>query len=89
MKVKEMRSMSKDDLQAKLEELKKELIKVNAQISTGTTPKSPGHVKQIKKNIAKMLTITSESLKSKGESEISNSYESSIRNKSKEANKKT
>ena len=34
-----------------------ELIKINAQISTGTTPKSPGQVKQIKKNIAKILTI--------------------------------
>ncbi len=59
MKTKEMRSMSKEDLEAKLEELKKELMKVNAQISTGTTPKSPGQVKQIKKNIAKILTILS------------------------------
>jgi large subunit ribosomal protein L29 len=49
--------MSKEDLNTKLEELKKELIKVNAQIATGTTPKSPGHVKQIKKNIARILTI--------------------------------
>jgi large subunit ribosomal protein L29 len=57
MKIKEMRSMSKEDLNTKLEELKKELIKVNAQIATGTTPKSPGHVKQIKKNIARILTI--------------------------------
>ena len=57
MKIKEMRSISKEDLNTKLEELKKELIKVNAQIATGTTPKSPGHVKQIKKNIARILTI--------------------------------
>ncbi len=57
MKIKEMMSMSKEDLDTKLEELKKELIKINAQIATGTTPKSPGQVKQIKKNIAKILTI--------------------------------
>ena len=60
MKAKEIRSMNKEDLRAKLEELKKELIKINAQISTGTTPKSPGQVKQIKKNIAKILTILNE-----------------------------
>lgn len=67
MKIKEIRSMSKEDLQVKLEELKKELIKINAQISTGTTPKSPGHVKQIKKSIAKILTILQEKLKGEGE----------------------
>ncbi len=60
MKTKEIRSMNKEDLNAKLEELRKELIKVNAQVSTGTTPKSPGQVKQIKKNIAKILTILHE-----------------------------
>ena len=60
MKAKEIRSMNKEDLKAKLEELKKELVKVNAQIATGTIPKSPGQVKQIKKNIARILTIFNE-----------------------------
>lgn len=60
MKAKEIRSMNKEDLNVKLEELKRELIKLNAQISTGTTPKSPGQVKEVKKNIARILTILSE-----------------------------
>lgn len=60
MKAKEIRAMNKEELEKKLEELRKELIKINAQISTGTIPKSPGHVKQIKKNIAKILTIIHE-----------------------------
>ena len=60
MKIKEIRGMSKEDLNAKLEELRKELVKVNAQIATGTTPKNPGHVKQVKKNIAKIITILKE-----------------------------
>jgi large subunit ribosomal protein L29 len=60
MKIKEIRGMSKEDLGAKLGELKKELVKINAQISTGTTPKSPGQVKQVKKNIAKIITILKE-----------------------------
>lgn len=57
LKTKEIRSMAKEDLNEKLEELKKELIKINAQIATGTTPKSPGQVRQIKKTIARILTV--------------------------------
>jgi large subunit ribosomal protein L29 len=63
MRIKEIRSMSKEDLNTKLEELRKELVKVNAQIATGTTPKSPGQVKQIKKNIAKIVTVIHEKIK--------------------------
>ena len=59
MKIKDLRSMSKEDLNVKLIELRKELIKHNAQIATGTTPKSPGQVKQTKKTIARILTIVS------------------------------
>jgi large subunit ribosomal protein L29 len=59
MKAKDLRSMPKEDLDSKLIELKKELIKHNAQIATGTTPKSPGQIKQIKKTIAKIMTIVS------------------------------
>jgi len=50
--------MSKEDLNSKLEELKKELLKVNAQRAVGTTPKNPGQIRQIKKNIARILTIS-------------------------------
>ncbi len=57
MKIKEIRVLNPEDLQIKLEELKKELMKTNAQIATGTTPKSPGKVKEIKKTIAKILMI--------------------------------
>ncbi|MBU0628319.1 MAG: 50S ribosomal protein L29 [Nanoarchaeota archaeon] len=63
MKAKEIRSLSKEDLNVKLEELKKERIKLNAQISTGTTPKSPGQVREVKKNIARILTILTEKSK--------------------------
>ncbi len=57
MKIKEIRELSKEDLNIKLIELKKELIKQNAQISTGTTPKSPGQIKQIKKTIARIMMV--------------------------------
>ncbi|MBU4283794.1 MAG: 50S ribosomal protein L29 [Nanoarchaeota archaeon] len=62
LKIKEIESMSSEELKAKLEELKKELIKHNAQIATGTNPKSPGQVRVMKKTIARILTV----LKTKG-----------------------
>jgi large subunit ribosomal protein L29 len=60
MKFKDIKSSSKEELKSRLIELKKELIKTNAQIASGTTPKSPGQVKQLKKNIAKILMALSQ-----------------------------
>lgn len=57
MKTKDLRGLGRDELKAKLLELRKELIKHNAQISTGTIPKSPGQVRQVKKTIARILTL--------------------------------
>ncbi|HJO01911.1 MAG: 50S ribosomal protein L29 [Candidatus Woesearchaeota archaeon] len=56
MKIKEIRSMDKNSLNEKMLELKKELVKMNAQVSTGTALKNPGQVKKIKKTIARILT---------------------------------
>ena len=49
--------MNELDLESKSIELKKELMKVNSQIAIGTLPKSPGKVKEMKRTIAKILTI--------------------------------
>ncbi len=57
LKIKEIESMGSKELKTKLEELKKELIKHNAQIATGTNPKSPGQVRVIKKTVARILTV--------------------------------
>ena len=57
MKARDLRAMPKEEIIGKLNELKKELVKLNAQIAIGTTPKSPGQVKQTKKAIAKILTL--------------------------------
>ena len=62
MKIKDIRGMDIGSLNAKLLELKKEMIKVNAQIAIGTAPKSPGQVKSIKKTIAKILTVLNEKI---------------------------
>ncbi|MFH0977959.1 MAG: 50S ribosomal protein L29 [Candidatus Woesearchaeota archaeon] len=48
--------MQKSELEAKLSELRKDLMKQNAQIATGTTPKSPGQIRNSKRTIARILT---------------------------------
>jgi len=55
--IKEIKDMSKEDLDGRLSELKKELIKVNAQRSTKSSMKNPEQLKQIKKTIARILTV--------------------------------
>ena len=57
MKVKELKAMGELELGNKLIDIKKELMKVNSQIATGTIPKSPGRVREMKRTIAKIITI--------------------------------
>ena len=60
MKIK-LDGMKESELQSKLEELRKELMKQNAQISTGTSNKGHhGNIKNVKKNIARIKTKLSE-----------------------------
>lgn len=54
MKAKDIKSLSLEDLKKKTEEAKKELMKQNAQIATGTTPTSPGQVRNLKKTVARL-----------------------------------
>ena len=57
MKAKELKVMNESDLENKIAELKKELMKANSQIAIGTVPKSPGKVREMKRTIAKILTV--------------------------------
>lgn len=60
MKAKEIRSMDKNTLNEKILELKKELVKMNAQVAMGTALKNPGQVKKLKKIVARILTINNQ-----------------------------
>ncbi len=57
MKTKEIRKLKPEEMEKKLGELKLELTTLEGQSATGTPPKSPGKIKQLKKTIAKMRTI--------------------------------
>lgn len=56
MKYKEIQSMDQKSLNKKLEEIRKELIKENSQVASGTTPKNPGQLREKKKTIARIKT---------------------------------
>mgnify|MGYP001569348862 FL=1 len=60
MKAKELRLMNESDTNSKLIDLKKELMKINSQIAIGTVPKSPGKVREIKRTIARILSVNNE-----------------------------
>lgn len=56
MKYQEIKAMSEEDKKKKLKDLKMQLLKLNLQVSTGTTLKKPKEIREIKKDIARILT---------------------------------
>ncbi len=81
MKFKELQSMSENELQDKMKELKMDLIKANAQVATGTIPKNPGQVKQAKKAIAKIKSILNTAAPVKEESKAKPTKETTMEEK--------
>ena len=52
----ELKQMNEKMLSEKMSDLKKEMIKVNAQIAIGTIPEKSGRIKEIRKTIARINT---------------------------------
>lgn len=49
--------MQKQELRQKMDELRKELVKLYAQVATGTPPKNSGQIRNSKRTIARINTI--------------------------------
>ena len=60
LKAKEARKLSKEELSKRIEELKKELMIAKSQISGGSQAENPGKIKEIKRTIARLITIKKE-----------------------------
>jgi large subunit ribosomal protein L29 len=60
LRVKEIRKLSDKDLDKKINQLELELAKEKANISIGADVTSPGRPKEIKRSIARILTIKNE-----------------------------
>ena len=65
MKFKDVKKMPKDEMDKKLYEMKIELMKLNAQIAVGTTPKNTKQVRDIKRTLAKIETSRQQSFEKK------------------------
>lgn len=63
MKFKEIIALSDEQRSKKLIEIKTELVKLNGQVATGTAPKSPGRINQLKKTVAQILTFENQKKK--------------------------
>lgn len=57
--VKELRTLSDDELKAKITESKKELFDLRLKQSTGSLEK-PSKIRELRKNVARMKTILAE-----------------------------
>jgi ribosomal protein L29 len=64
MKAKELRLLSESELVSKEAELRKTLMKLYGQVSTGTPPKNPGEIRQSKRTLAQILTLRGERARS-------------------------
>ena len=60
MKYEELSKLSKDELEKKMADMRIELMKLDAQVAIGTTPKSPKQIRELKKNIARYETLRME-----------------------------
>ncbi|MCL4516131.1 MAG: 50S ribosomal protein L29 [Firmicutes bacterium] len=59
MKVKELRDLTSDELSRKLSDLKEELFNLRFQLATGQL-ENPMRVQEVRKNIARVMTIIHE-----------------------------
>ncbi len=67
---KDMKKMEEKELEKKLSEMRLELAKQKASIKIGATVTSPGRIREVRKTIARGLTIKNErGVKGKKESE--------------------
>lgn len=64
IKKSELKQLSESQINQKVVDLKRELLKLNSQRATGTTLENPGKIKQVKKTVARLYTRLTE-IKSK------------------------
>jgi len=60
MRIKEIRDMSSEDRQKRLREFKTELLRLRTMVRAGGTIENPNRIKELRRAIAKILTIEHE-----------------------------
>ncbi len=62
VKTKELRQLSDDELNTRIKEMDKEIMKLRSQVATGTTLKKPLQIRTLKRTIARILTLKKEKI---------------------------
>jgi large subunit ribosomal protein L29 len=57
---KEIRAMSEEQIEKQLKDLRNELLKERAITATGGAPENPGRIRELRRTIARILTIQKE-----------------------------
>ena len=60
LRVSEMREMTNEELMEELSNLRSELISLRAKLATGGSIESPGRIAEIRRTIARILTVMRE-----------------------------
>jgi large subunit ribosomal protein L29 len=60
LRLKDIRAMSSDERRRKLDELKTELVRLKTMIKAGGSIDNPARVRELRKTIARILTIENE-----------------------------
>ncbi|OPY27660.1 MAG: 50S ribosomal protein L29P [Methanocella sp. PtaU1.Bin125] len=63
LKSKDIRTMKAADLEKQLKDLRNDLLKQRAITATGGAPESPGRIRELRRTIARILTIQKEMAK--------------------------
>jgi large subunit ribosomal protein L29 len=63
LRAKDIRSMKDADLEKQLKDLRNDLLKQRAITATGGAPESPGRIRELRRTIARILTIQKEKAK--------------------------
>jgi large subunit ribosomal protein L29 len=63
LNAKDIRTMKDADLDKQLKDLRNDLLKQRAITATGGAPESPGRIRELRRTIARILTIRKEQAK--------------------------
>jgi len=65
LRAKEIREKKMKDRLSSLEDLRRELTKLNSQKGSGRMPENPGKIKALRRTIARILTINQQEVSKK------------------------
>jgi large subunit ribosomal protein L29 len=65
LRMKEIREMTPDARQAKMKEIQDELLHERGVAAMGGAPHSPGQIRALRKNLARLLTVIGEERRAK------------------------